>query len=134
MKNSLAVFLILLAVVIGCSKGNTSSSPPKTDPKPRNLQAEVKLAKNGVTVKNTDSVDFPSMTLKLNLANMGSDDGRAELGALAKGQTVTIPYGEFTVGTTRFNPVKTKILTIFVKSGDGSSKLFLCPGSVCQPA
>jgi len=135
-KNSLAGFLVLLVVILGCSnRNNPSTSNSKKDPPPpRKLQAEVKLTRSGVSVKNTDSIDFPSLTLKLNLANSGGDDGRTELGSLPKGETVTIPYGEFTVGTTRFNSGKTKILTIFIKSGDGSSKLFLCPGSVCQPA
>lgn len=130
-------FLILFFVVLACAGSNNSKreSPQKSYETPdRKLQAQVQLSKVGVIVKNTDSIDFPSLKLKLNLAQTGSDDGRADIGALPQGKTVTIPYGEFTVGTTRFNPRVTKILTIYLKSGDGSYKLFLCPGTMCQPA
>lgn len=135
MKGLFLPALILLAVVLGCS-GPRAVEQSKASPTPgdRKLSADVRLSQKGVTVKNTDSTDFPSMTLKLNLKNWGSDDGRVDIGGLAVGKSITIPYGEFTVGTTRFSPQATKIMTIYVKSGDGASKLFVCPGPICQPA
>lgn len=88
----------------------------------------------GVRIKNIDNTDFGTVTVKLNLRNMGGDDGEANAGSLERGRSVTIPYGEFTVGTERFSPSKTKILTVFVKNNVGSTKLFLCPSRKCQPS
>lgn len=82
-------------------------------------------------------MDFDELTLKLNLKDLGSDDGRATVPSIPPGKTVTIPYRDFTVGTTRFDPAKTVILTVMLRLGEagtGPSKLFLCPGKVCQPA
>lgn len=137
-------FVILLCVVLGCAGRSLRSIEQKpvakASPKPNisvpepELQADVELTTIGVKVTNTDSSDFGSLTLKLNLKNLGSDDGRASVGGLAKGKSMVIPYGEFTTGTTRFKIGDTKILTVFVKTSGGMSKLFLCPGSKCQPA
>lgn len=91
----------------------------------------MQLSGRGIVIKNTDTADWPSVTMKVNLTQWGSDDGRADIGPVAMGRAVTVPYGEFTVGTKRFSPRETKILTIYVKSGDGSAKLFLCPGTTC---
>ena len=49
------------------------------------------------------------------------------------GKPSGIPYEEFTVGTTRFDRRRTKILTVYVESGNGSSKMFICPGPICRP-
>jgi hypothetical protein len=129
---------ILLVVIMACtaphSDESVSQSTPAKEPPPKTLSADVRLSTTGVVIKNIDSVDFSSVTIKLNLTQWGSDDGRADIRSVLQGKTVTVPYGEFTVGTTRMDPRKTKILTVFIKNGNGSSKLFLCPGSICQPA
>ena len=125
---------IVLIVILGCAKSNRESINTSPTPAPRKLSAEVSLLPSGVLLKNTDSTDWPAVTVKLNLKEIGSNDGVADLGSLEKGKSITIPYGDFTVGTARFNLAKTKILTVYIKSGDGSSKLFLCPGTRCQPS
>lgn len=132
MKNALPV-LILLAVVLGCGGSRQKTSVPKDDT-PRKLSADVSITGKGIKITNTDAADFPSMTLKLNLKDLGGDDGRVDGVSLAKGKTITVPYSEFTVGTQRFNPQHTKIMTVYLKSGDGSAKLFICTSSHCEPA
>ena len=131
-------FIILLFVVLACTGTKRAAKTPEpVKPTPttdRKLQADVQLSNAGVTVTNTDIADFPALTLKFNLTQLGGNDGEANVGGLMKGKSITIPYGEFTTGTTRFNPRTTKILTIYVKGGDGSAKLFLCPGTRCQPS
>jgi len=129
--------VIILAVVLACGGSRSATPPappesttPSVNPK---LSADVSLTGKGIVVKNTDSIDFPSMTLKINLKDWGSDDGRIDVGGLVKGKSITIPYSEFTVGTARFDLRKTKILTVYVKSGSGSAKLFLCAGAKCRP-
>lgn len=126
-------FVLVLLVVLACagSRRESPPPPPKVDSKPAKLQAEVHLSESGVVVKNTDAFDF-ALTAKLNLKDMGGDDGRASA-TVPQGTTVTITYGEFTVGTTRFSAAKTKIMTVYLKSGE-TSRLFLCPGSNCVPA
>jgi hypothetical protein len=126
----------LFMVALGCAPRDYTRepySPPQTEAPPKKLAADVEMTQTGIKITNTDSVDFPSLSMKLNLRDAGGDDGRAEAGALAKGKSVTIPYRDFTAGTTRFDRNKTAILTIYVKSGDGSAKLFLCPGRKCVP-
>ncbi len=133
MKNLLPL-IILLAVVLGCNAPRSSSTAATATPTPvsRKLSAHVELTQRGIIVKNTDTVDFPSVAMKLNLKNWGSDDGQASAGTLPQGKTITVPYGEFTVDTTRFDPRKTKIMTVYVKAGDGAARLFLCASRVCQ--
>jgi len=130
---------LLLVVVFAAScrfplAEQQNAATPKKDDTPRKLLADVRLTAKGVSVKNTDVADFPSVTLKLNMTQFGGNDGEAGGWPIAKGKEMTIPYSEFTVGTTRFDLRKTKILTIYLKGGDGSAKLFLCPGTTCVPA
>ena len=125
-------FLVLVG--LACSGGsNQSQSKSKPDEK-RKINADVSLSTAGVVIKNNEAADLPEITVKLNLAQTGSDDGRAYASSLPAGKTVTLPYSEFTSGTARFDIRKTKVLTVYVKSGDDAAKLFLCPGVKCQPA
>lgn len=132
----LPLWIIILAVALGCAGGNRTSTPPKKESatKTRDLSAEVSLSNAGVIIKNTDADDIPSITMKLNMKDFGGNDGVASIGDLPKGRSVTVPYGKFTVGTKRFKIEDTEILTIYVKSSNGASKLFICPGTRCQPA
>lgn len=130
----ITVATILAILDIRQSGSAPAAATPTPTPAASNIAAHVQITNAGVLVTNTGSVDFPSLTLKLNMNKWGNDDGQSSIGGLAKGRSVTIPYGKFTVGTKRFDIRTTEILTVYVKSGDGSSKLFLCPGTICQPA
>jgi len=52
-------------------KRDTASPNQTPTPSDRKLAADVYLSNSGVTVKNTDSIDFPALTLKLNLTQGG---------------------------------------------------------------
>lgn len=123
--------LILLAALLGCSSGRPNY---KAQTSARKLSAEVRLTPGGVQIKNTDTMDFPAIEAKVNLNQTGGHDGAANVGPPPRGESITIPYAEFTAGTKRLKPQDTKILTVYVKAGDGSAKLFLCPGSKCSPS
>ena len=105
----------------------------------RRIQAQVSLSPSGVTVKNTDTVAFPSVTLILNMKETGGDSGRAIAGDIPAGKTITVPYGEFTDNDAkRFNIYNTKIYTVVIKTpvepANPSYKVFLCPSRICQPS
>lgn len=125
--------MVLIVAVLGCAAPRQSGEQRTPTPTPRasKLEAEVGLSERGVLIRNVDTFDF-DLKAKINLRQTGGDDGEA-FATVPKGKTVTIPYGEFTVDTARFSPARTKILTIFLKSGD-ASRLFLCPGAKCVPA
>ena len=132
---TLLPFLVLMIVALGCG-GSAARQESQTIPTPtpdHKLMAEVSLGTRGITVRNIDTMDFPSVDLTLNIKQLGSNDGEGSSGRIAKGESVVIPYSEFTVGTTRFDFSKTKILTVYLDSSVGK-KLFLCPGVKCQPA
>jgi len=137
MKNVLPCVFMLIGI-LGCAAVRPKNEQPAT-PKPANnpvkkLSADVELTPAGVSIKNTDREDFPGLRVRFNLNQSGSDDGEALSGAVPVGKTIVIPYSEFTVGTTRFDIRKTKILTVVLKTDDGSLKVFLCPGRKCQPS
>jgi hypothetical protein len=136
MKTLPIVILILIAAVLGCKPPQSSQSAPSPTPTPadRKLQADVSLTSRGISVTNRDIADWPSLKLKINLRNTGMDDGVANVGGIDRGKTAVIPYGEFTVDTARFDPARTRIMSVYIKSGDGAYKLFLCPGKKCVPA
>jgi hypothetical protein len=127
--------LILLFVCLACSQ-STRRAETTAEPTPatKRLSATVEMTGSGLKVTNEESSDLYDVTLKLNMTQWGGDDGRAHVGTINKGKSVTIPYRDFTVGTKRFNPNETVILTVYVKNGEDRSKLFLCPGRMCQPA
>lgn len=100
---------------------------------PRALAAGVKMTDKGLLITNNDAIDFQNVTIKLNMNQNGSDDGRGDVGSIPVGKSVTIPYGDFLIGTTRFNRYEKVILTVYVKA-DAGSQLFICPGPICQPA
>lgn len=107
-----------------------SSTPDRPS---RTLAAGVKMTDKGVTIINGDLIDFQNVTIKLNMNQNGSDDGRGYVGSIPVGKSATIPYGDFLIGTTRFNRYEKVILTVYVKA-DAGSQLFICPGAVCQAA
>lgn len=81
---------------------------------------------------NTGDDEIPPMRIKLNMTQLGSTDGIAEAPRLAKGKTLVVPYAEFTVGSTRFDPSRTKISTVYINASDQGRSLFICPGTACS--
>ncbi len=128
--------MLLLIVILACSQSQQSTKPTATPAKveQRTLRAAVELTPRGVKISNTDTVDFTSVNAEFNMNQWGRNDGETSGGPVPQGKSVTIPYETFTVGTTRFNIRKTKILTVYVKDPTAGSKLFLCPGSRCVEA
>ena len=133
--------LALLTAILACGGGGSQTKraelTPEATPEETTLpvHAAVEMTTAGVHITNTDSTDFPPLTVKLNMNKWGSDDGRSTIPSIPKGKAITIPYRDFTVGTKRFDRNSTVILTIYLDSDyRARSKLFLCPGKICQPA
>jgi hypothetical protein len=93
------------------------------------IHPEVRLTPTGVSITNKDSFDYGSTKIVINMTNFGGGP-TAYLSGISAGKLATIPYGEFSDGTERFNFNRTKILTIMVRpdiQGRNAYALLLFP-------
>jgi hypothetical protein len=130
----LVLGVIVFAITIESQQRAARNAEIPTPPKvSRVLRADVRLTPTGVSVTNTDDEVFSGLEVKLNLTDFGWHDGVTWAGNIAKKQTFVVPYDSFAFRDKKFDPKKTKIMTVYLKSGD-RAKLFLCPSSTCVEA
>jgi hypothetical protein len=125
------LLLVLVSMILlGCGNGRVSDAPKAAK---MDFHPYVALTSSGVQVRNGDKFIYPSPRVMINLNQSGARHA-ADVGDVASGQTITIPYYEFTDRDgERFNVLKTKVYTIVIRTPlqpDPSYVVSICPKTI----